>query len=58
MKQHVGSDTPEDSCICCAHRREAKRHQSDPELPNVEAPATEDSVPDHEALYIDFTQVA
>ena len=26
--------------------------------PNVEAPATEDSVPDHEALYIDFTQVA
>ena len=31
MKQHVGSDIPEDSCICRAHRREAKRHQSDPE---------------------------
>ena len=31
MKQHASSDIPEDSCICCAHRREAKRHQSDPE---------------------------
>ena len=31
MKQHASSDIPEDSCICRAHRREAKRHQSDPE---------------------------
>ena len=31
MKQHASSDIPEDSCICRAHRREAKRHQFDPE---------------------------
>ena len=30
IKQH-DSDIPEDSCLCRAHRMEAKQHQCDPE---------------------------
>ncbi len=31
FQQHIGSDIPDDSCLCRAHRTEAKRHRSDPE---------------------------
>ena len=31
LRQHFGSEIPNDSCICRAHRTEAKRHRSNPE---------------------------
>ena len=30
IKEHASSDTHDDCCICHAHHREVKRHQSDP----------------------------
>ena len=31
LQQHFGAEIPGDSCMCRAHRTEAKRHRSDPE---------------------------